>query len=64
MLSQKRESMAPGEDAWESMWTHFGACISGDAEPLTSGPEGRASLEFVEAIYRSIETGAAVKLPL
>ena len=33
-------------------------------KPLSDGPEGRRSVEIILAIYKSAETGKAVKLPL
>jgi UDP-N-acetyl-2-amino-2-deoxyglucuronate dehydrogenase len=47
-----------------SMWEHFADCVRDGTEPLTSGAEGRASLELVLAIYRSAGTGDPVRLPL
>jgi predicted dehydrogenase len=33
-------------------------------QPLVDGPEGRKAIELILAIYKSAETGKAVKLPL
>jgi len=41
---------------------YFADCILQDREPEPSGIEGLADVRVVEAIYRSIETGAAVEL--
>jgi len=32
--------------------------------PLIDGPEGRRSVELILAIYKSAETGRAIRLPL
>jgi len=50
------------EKPFDSMWRHFAHCVeSGDA-PLTSGQEGRRSLELVLAIDQAARTGAPVRL--
>jgi predicted dehydrogenase len=38
--------------------------IGSNREPAINGPEGRRSVEIILAIYKSAETGRAVKLPL
>lgn len=43
---------------------HLLDCLRTGARPLTHGADARASLELVEAAYRSIEEGRAVRLPL
>lgn len=43
---------------------HLLDCVHGGKEPLTNGIDARASLEVVEAAYRSIQEGRAVRLPL
>jgi predicted dehydrogenase len=43
---------------------HLLDCLQTGAQPLTHGEDARASLELVEAAYRSIEAGRAVRLPL
>lgn len=43
---------------------HLVHCLETGAEPLTNGKDARASLELVEAAYRSIDEGRAVRLPL
>lgn len=52
------------EGPYESMWVHFADCVESGRPPLTSGPEGRASLELVVAISRAAEEGRPVRLPL
>jgi predicted dehydrogenase len=54
----------PFDEHCESMWEHFADCVNNKLTPLTSGVEGRKSLELVVAIYRSAETGRPVRLPL
>ncbi len=43
---------------------HLLDCLLDGAVPLTPGEDARASLELVEAAYRSIREGRAVRLPL
>ena len=43
---------------------HFVDCVVNGSEPLTSGREGRATLEVAEAAYRSEALGRFVALPL
>jgi predicted dehydrogenase len=43
---------------------HLLDCLLDGARPLTPGEDARASLELVEAAYRSIREGRAVRLPL
>jgi predicted dehydrogenase len=43
---------------------HLLDCLSTGAQPLTHGEDARKSLELVEAAYRSIQEGRAVRLPL
>ena len=48
----------PGRSStWSSVWPT-------GAQPLTHGEDARASLELVEAAYRSIREGRAIHLPL
>jgi predicted dehydrogenase len=47
-----------------SMWEHFAECIRSRKQPLTSGEQGRRALELVEAIYRSVDSGKPIRLPL
>lgn len=43
---------------------HLVECLTTGAQPLTHGEDARASLELVEAAYRSIREGRAIRLPL
>jgi predicted dehydrogenase len=43
--------------------TDFLQAIDAGREPLVDGREGRKSVEIIRAIYRSAQTGQAVKLP-
>jgi predicted dehydrogenase len=45
----------------ESMWEHFHRCVTTGAEPLTSGPDGRATLALVHDVVRAGETRAVVR---
>jgi predicted dehydrogenase len=45
----------------ESMWEHFRRCIDTGATPLTSGPDGRASLALVLDVVRAGEQRAVVR---
>ena len=38
--------------------------IDEGGSPLVDGREGRKSVEIIRAIYRSAQTGQAVRLPL
>ncbi len=53
----------PFSDPWQhqEMYTHFFNCIAKRTAPLTSGPEGRASLALVLKVYESIELGRPVR---
>jgi predicted dehydrogenase len=42
----------------------FLSAIDENRPPLVDGREGRKSVEIIRAIYRSVETGTIVKLPL
>ena len=46
------------------MTQHFMDCVIGDAEPLVSGEDGARAIEVMAAVYKSMETGAWVELPL
>ena len=46
------------------MWGHFIDCLRTGATPLSSGPESKKAVELVAAIYRSLDTGAPVPLPV
>lgn len=43
---------------------HFCQCIINDEEPYSSGADGRAVVEIINAAYLSASTGTRVKLPL
>jgi predicted dehydrogenase len=42
---------------------HFSDCILRDRKPEPSGEEGLQDVRIVEALYRSAQTGRAVKIP-
>jgi myo-inositol 2-dehydrogenase / D-chiro-inositol 1-dehydrogenase len=42
---------------------HFIACVRDDSRPLTTGEDGRAVLEMLNAAYHSARTGCKVALP-
>jgi myo-inositol 2-dehydrogenase / D-chiro-inositol 1-dehydrogenase len=42
---------------------HFIGCVRDDSLPLTTGEDGRAVLEMLNAAYRSARTGCKVPLP-
>ena len=48
---------------WVAMWGHFIDCLRTGATPLSNGPEAKKAVELVAAIYRSLATGAPVRLP-
>lgn len=60
-LARTRLHAAPIDPLVEQI-RHFAAVIRGDAAPRVSGREGLRTLEVVEAIHRSAETGATVAL--
>jgi predicted dehydrogenase len=43
---------------------HFVECILNDTEPLVSGEDGARAVEVMCAVFKSMETGAWVDLPL
>jgi predicted dehydrogenase len=49
-------------DEPRSMWDHFHECILTGQEPLTSGAEGRASLQLVLAVVQAGRAGAPLRL--
>ncbi len=57
---------APGlpEEGMAGAIEHLLNCVLNGTQPLTHGEDARASLELVEAAYRSINEGRAVRLPL
>jgi predicted dehydrogenase len=42
---------------------HFIACVRNDTPPLTTGEDGRAVLEILNAAYYSARIGQKVALP-
>lgn len=46
------------------MTQHFLECIMDDKEPLVSGEDGARAVEVMCAVYKSMETGGWVDLPL
>ena len=52
----------PGE--WVVMWGHFIDCLRTEATPLSNGPESKKAVDLVAAIYRSLDTGKPVALPV
>ena len=54
---------APGrDDSYISQWRHFLDCMAGTAMPLTTGEDGLAVLEIVEAAKASSDAGAVIVL--
>ena len=49
---------------YTNMTRHFMDCIIHDEEPLVSGEDGARAIEVMCAVYKSMETGAWVELPL
>ena len=49
---------------YERMWEHFYDCILNDKEPLTKGQDGARAVEVMCAVFKSMETGGWVELPL
>ena len=49
---------------YERMCKHFMDCLLHDEEPLVSGEDGARSIEVMCAVFKSMETGAWVDLPL
>lgn len=43
---------------------HFCECIINDTEPYSTGTDGRAVVEIINAAYLSSRTGTTIKLPL
>jgi predicted dehydrogenase len=57
--------MPPREpNNYEKMTRHFMDCLVHNAEPLVSGEDGARAIEVMCAVYKSMETGAWVDLPL
>jgi predicted dehydrogenase len=49
---------------YERMTEHFLDCIINDKEPLVSGEDGARAVEVMCAVWKSMQTGAWVELPL
>lgn len=49
---------------YERMWEHFYDCVVNDTEPLTSGEDGARAVEVMCGVFKSMETGGWVDLPL
>jgi predicted dehydrogenase len=54
----------PGDtsDPLVNQIAHFAQVIAGTSEPLVSGEEGLRTLQVVDAIQRSSETGETIRL--
>lgn len=64
---QKRwVSICPPREAtnYQRLWHHFIDCIVNDEEPLTKGEDGARAVEIMCAVFKSMETGGWVDLPL
>ena len=46
----------------QAYYEHVVECISGDGKNLVDGLQGRKSIELINAIYESVETGKEVFL--
>ena len=51
-----------GDISWSEEWKEFVAAIAEKREPLGNGHDGLEALKLVNAVYRSAQTGNAVKL--
>lgn len=49
---------------YTQMTRHFMECLIHDREPLVSGEDGARAIEVMCAVYKSMETGGWVSLPL
>jgi glucose-fructose oxidoreductase len=58
-----RKRTFPKRDQFAPELTYFSRCILSGMEPQPGGYEGLADVRIIEAIYRSAQTGAPVKLP-
>jgi predicted dehydrogenase len=59
--SQNRQF--PKRDQFAAEINYFSDCILMDKQPEPSGEEGMADVRVIEAIYQSVKTGTAVRLP-
>jgi predicted dehydrogenase len=55
---------AIGHAAHAKQFKDFVKAIKSGTSPVIDGAEGRKSVEIILAIYKSAETGKAIKLPL
>jgi predicted dehydrogenase len=49
---------------YERMTAHFHDCVINDKKPLVSGEDGARSIEVMCAVFKSMQTGGWVDLPL
>lgn len=49
---------------YQRLWRHLIDCIINDKEPLTKGEDGARAVEVMCAVFKSMETGGWVDLPL
>ena len=49
---------------YERMTAHFLDCLINDKQPLVSGEDGARAIEVMCAVFKSMETGGWVDLPL
>lgn len=57
-----RERSFPAVDQFAPLLLHFSDCIREDRQPIPTGKEGLADIRALEAIARSLETHAPVRL--
>jgi len=60
---KKTRKTTPKRDQFAPELLHFSDCILRDRKPEPAGEEGLQDVRIVEALYRSAETGRAVKIP-
>ncbi len=49
---------------YERMCAHFMECLAEDHEPLVSGEDGARAIEVMCAVFKSMQTGSWIELPL
>lgn len=49
---------------YTKMWAHFMDCLVNDRQPLVTGEDGARAIEVMCGVFKSMETGAWVDLPL
>jgi len=59
----KKKKVFPKSDQFAAELVYFSDCILQNREPEPSGIEGLADVRIVQAIYESVRTGKAVKIP-